>query len=87
MLADCSDDAVCLALPDLLQALVDGVPNPDEDLPRIETIELTEWEPALLTGWRLYRDPDRGEEIATRNAQPKAGFLPALTPLEVLVDA
>ncbi len=86
-LADCSNDTVCLALPELLAAVVNGVPNPDEDLPRLETIELTEWEPALLTGWRLYADANRGEEIATRNGIPKAGFLPALSPLEVLVDA
>lgn len=87
ILADCSDDGVCLTLPELLSAVVQGVPNPRENLPRLETIQLTEWEPALVTGWRLYGDANRGEEIATRNGIPKAGFLPALSPLEVLVDA
>lgn len=85
VLANCSNDEVCLALPELLAATAEGVPNPNEDLPRLETLTLIEWEPSLVTGWRLYADAGSGDEIATRNVVPRAGFLPALTPLEVLV--
>lgn len=82
-----SGDRVLGIVPGILQALAEGIPSPDESLPRIREIVLTDWEPALLTAWRLYGDRTRAEEISTRNRLPRAGFVPAAVPLEVLTDA
>ncbi|WP_422491263.1 DNA circularization protein [Endozoicomonas sp. ALE010] len=71
---------------DQLQALRQGLYQtlPDQTLPSVGEYTASATQPALVTAYELYRDPDRGEDIARRNGVAHPGFLPGGQPLEVL---
>lgn len=79
------DDQVAEAVRDLRVAVVESVPDPAVELPELGTYTAAEIEPALVAASRLYDDPDRAQEIATRNGVVHPAFLPAGEPLEVLI--
>jgi len=77
---------VYLDLESLRGALVEGVPDPARNLPRLRTLELEQTIPALVLAWRLYGDPTRSDEIATRNRLPYPTFLPGGERIQVVTD-
>ena len=72
------------ALEAIRVVLANQVPRDAANLPNLRTVELPEDLPALVLSYRLYRTPDRDEEIAERNRARYPGFLPPIVPLEVL---
>lgn len=52
---------------------------------RVEVTLLSDL-PSIVLGWRLYADPTRGPELATRNGVRHPAFMPGRTPLEVLSE-
>lgn len=71
---------------DLRAKLIAALPDEAVDLPRLQTITLAKFQPALVVAYDLYEDASRDEEIITRNKVNHAGFVPGGTPLEVLSD-
>jgi prophage DNA circulation protein len=82
-----SSDPVYIALGELRSVLNGSVPPPDEDLPELRSISLSDSEPSLVVAYELYADATRGDEIVRRNSIRHPAFLPAATPLLVLQDA
>ncbi len=78
------DDSVYLALGGLRSVLTGAVPPPDQDLPELRTLILSDTTPALVLGYELYDDAARGDQIVARNRIRHPGFVPAATPLQVL---
>lgn len=85
--AEAGSDEAFQALMDLRTAVCGAVPPPDQDLPELGTVTLAAATPALVVAYELYGDPERDVEILRRNKVRHPGFVPASTPLEVLVDA
>lgn len=65
-------------------ALVGAVPPPDEDLPRLRTLELLKSRPALVVAYELYRDATRDVELSARNLIRNPLRIEGLTSLSVL---
>lgn len=78
-----SDDAFT-ALGNLRAAVALAIPPPDQALAALQELVLERSAPALVVGYDLYGDADRGEEIATRNGVTHPGFMPGGVVLEVL---
>jgi len=85
--AETGSDAAFQALMDLRTAVCSAVPPPDQELPDLGSVTLATATPALVLAYELYGDPARDVEILRRNKVRHPGFVPASTPLEVLVDA
>lgn len=81
-----SDDVVGEAIADLRVAIIDAVPDPAAELPELGRYVPPAIEPAIVVAARLYSDPSRSDEIAMRNRVRHPGFVPASTPLEVLIN-
>lgn len=79
-------DQVFEALGDARRALVEALPPPENSLPHIAVFLPAETVAALLVAYRLYDDVGRESEILERNRIAQPGFVPGLTPLEVLVN-
>lgn len=84
--ATASDEAF-QGLQDLRTAICAAVPPPDQDLPELASVTLAACVPSLVLAYDLYEDAGREAEIVARNRIRHPGFVPAATPLEVLVDA
>lgn len=77
-------DALFQALDGLRATIAAAVPGDDNATPRLFGVTLDAVTPALVLAYRLYADPERGEEIAQRNGVDNPGFLPAAVELQVL---
>lgn len=85
-LADVATDEVYVELQALRAEVVQAVPVPDEDLPRITSIALPDSLPGIVLGYGLYDDAERDSEIVARNRVRHPGFLPSNRKLQVLTD-
>lgn len=79
-----TDDAFP-AFNDLYSALVDSVPGPQSDLPRLQSYTPPAVTPSLVIAQRVYGAVTRETELVARNKVRHPGFVPP-EPLEVLVD-
>lgn len=80
-----ASDAVFPALYDLQAELVEAIPPPDRDLPRLGTVTLARSIPALVLSYRLFGRVDREADIVTRSRARSPLFLPA-GPVPVVID-
>ncbi|ONH52815.1 Mu-like prophage DNA circulation protein [Pseudomonas cedrina] len=81
-----SSDLVYVAVTDLRTAVVQAVPNPEQDLPRLATFSPRQTLPSLLVAYQLYGDASRAEDIVLRNDPRRPGFLIGGQQLEVLAN-
>ncbi|WP_256591260.1 DNA circularization protein [Pseudomonas sp. HMWF006] len=81
-----TDDLVYVALTDLRTAVVQAVPNPDQDLPRLATFSPRQTLPSLVVAYQLYGDAGRADDIVARNDPRRPGFLTGGQVLEVLAN-
>lgn len=79
-----SNDDIFNSLRNIKSEIINSVPPSNQNLPRINYIELTQRENALLTSYRLYGTKDRDIEIAARNNLRHPGFIPARETIEIL---
>jgi len=80
------DDLVYVALTDLRTAVVQAVPDPDQDLPRLAKFSPRQTLPSLVVAYQLYGDAGRADDIVARNDPRRPGFLTGGQSLEVLVN-
>lgn len=78
------NDLVYIALTDLRTAVVQAVPDPDQDLPRLATFSPRKTLPSLVVAYQLYGDAGRADDIVARNDPRRPGFLTGGQALEVL---
>lgn len=81
-----SSDLVYVAVTDLRTAVVQAVPDPEQDLPRLATFSPRQTLPSLLVAYQLYGDASRAEDIVLRNDPRRPGFLIGGQQLEVLAN-
>lgn len=81
-----SSDLVYVAVTDLRTVVVQAVPDPEKDLPRLATFSPRQTLPSLLVAYQLYGDANRAEDIVLRNDPRRPGFLIGGQPLEVLAN-
>lgn len=81
-----SSDLVYVAVTDLRTAVVQAVPDPEQDLPRLATFAPRQTLPSLLVAYQLYGDASRAEDIVMRNDPRRPGFLIGGQKLEVLAN-
>ncbi|VVO19893.1 hypothetical protein PS712_04146 [Pseudomonas fluorescens] len=81
-----NSDLVYIAITDLRTAVVQAVPDPELDLPRLATFSPRQTLPSLVVAYQLYGDASRAEDIVTRNDPRRPGFLTGGQPLEVLAN-
>lgn len=81
-----NSDLVYVALTDLRTAVVQAVPDPDQDLPRLAKFSPRQTLPSLVVAYQLYGDAGRAEDIVTRNDPRRPGFLTGGQQLEVLAN-
>lgn len=82
-----SDDDVYRSLSDARTVLIQAVPPPDKDLPRLMRIDNRQTRPSLVIAYDLYDKLDHEQDIIKRNQVEHPGFIPGGTVLEVLTDA
>lgn len=81
-----TSDPVYIALTDLRTAVVQAVPDPEQDLPRLAKFSPRQTLPSLLVAYQLYGDAGRADDIVARNDPRRPGFLMGGQPLEVLAN-
>lgn len=81
-----NDDLVYVAVTDLRTAVVQAVPDPEQDLPRLATFSPRQTLPSLVVAYQLYGDASRAEDIVVRNDPRRPGFLIGGQQLEVLTN-
>lgn len=81
-----NNDLVYVAVTDLRTAVVQAVPDPDQDLPRLASYSPPQTLPSLLVAYQLYGDAGRADDIVGRNAPRRPGFLTGGQQLEVLAN-
>jgi prophage DNA circulation protein len=81
-----NSDLVYVAVTDLRTAVVQAVPDPEQDLPRLATFAPRQTLPSLVVAYQLYGDASRAEDIVTRNDPRRPGFLTGGKQLEVLAN-
>lgn len=81
---DSGDDVGLEALQAVRTAVLVDLRERGAALAEVRSITLAMPTPAVVLAYRLYADPDRGEEIVARNRLRHPMFLPAAVPLEVL---
>lgn len=79
-----NNDLVYVAVTDLRTAVVQAVPDPEQDLPRLATFAPRQTLPSLVVAYQLYGDASRADDIVTRNDPRRPGFLTGGQQLEVL---
>lgn len=84
---DQAEDLSYQALGGVQAALSSALPLDPGTLPRLRTFELPEASSALVLAYRLFDDPDRADEIVSRNRLPNPLTIPGGTTLEVLSRA
>lgn len=81
---DLGDDVALEALTALRTEVLNDLRVRGAALATVRTLTLASTTPAIVLAYRLYTDPERGEEIVARNGLRHPIFLPAAVPLEVL---
>ncbi|BFT62370.1 DNA circularization N-terminal domain-containing protein [Pseudomonas moorei] len=81
-----NSDLVYVALTDLRTAVVQAVPDPDQDLPRLAKFSPRQTLPSLVVAYQLYGDAGRADDIVARNDPRRPGFLTGGQSLEVLAN-
>lgn len=81
-----NNDLVYVALTDLRTAVVQAVPDPEQDLPRLAKFSPRQTLPSLVVAYQLYGDASRADDIVTRNDPRRPGFLMGGQQLEVLAN-
>ncbi|VVN81146.1 DNA circularization protein [Pseudomonas fluorescens] len=81
-----SNDLVYVAVTDLRTAVVQAVPDPEQDLPRLSKFSPRQTLPSLVVAYQLYGDAGRAEDIVLRNDPRRPGFLIGGQQLEVLAN-
>lgn len=81
---DTAEPALYEVLAGLRTALVNAVPPPDQNLPRVVRLTLKHPESVLELAYRLYDDAARAGEIVDRNRPEFPGSMSALSVVEVL---
>lgn len=81
-----NSDLVYVAVTDLRTAVVQAVPDPEQDLPRLATFSPKQTLPSLVVAYQLYGDASRAEDIVARNDPRRPGFLMGGQQLEVLTN-
>ena len=81
-----SNDLVYVAVTDLRTAVVQAVPDPEQDLPRLAKFSPRQTLPSLVVAYQLYGDASRAEDIVLRNDPRRPGFLIGGQQLEVLAN-
>jgi prophage DNA circulation protein len=81
-----NNDLVYVALTDLRTAVVQAVPDPDQDLPRLAKFSPRQTLPSLVVAYQLYGDAGRADDIVARNDPRRPGFLTGGQSLEVLAN-
>lgn len=84
--AETAPDPVYFALTDLRVAVVNDIQTRAADLARLVQFTPGATAPAIVLAYRLYEDPERADEITTRNKIRHPGFVPGGRALEVLAD-
>ncbi|HLJ64912.1 MAG TPA: DNA circularization N-terminal domain-containing protein [Stellaceae bacterium] len=79
-----SDDGVADSFTALRLALVADITTRAANLPAEQVITLKSSLPALLVAYRLYGDPNQGDDIVARNKIRNPLFVPAGVPMTVL---
>ncbi|WP_055135557.1 DNA circularization protein [Pseudomonas corrugata] len=79
-------DLVYVAVTDLRTAVVQAVPDPEQDLPRLARFAPRQTLPSLVVAYQLYGDAGRAEDIVVRNDPRRPGFLIGGQQLEVLAN-
>lgn len=80
------NDLVYVALTDLRTAVVQAVPDPDQDLPRLAKFSPRQTLPSLVVAYQLYGNAGRADDIVARNEPRRPGFLTGGQSLEVLAN-
>jgi prophage DNA circulation protein len=83
---DAATDDTFQALTDLRASLVRSVPGADSDLPRLQEVTLVSSAPSLVWAHRLYGSIERELDLVSRNHIRNPLFVPAVTPLEALIE-
>lgn len=81
-----NSDLIYVAVTDLRTAVVQAVPDPEQDLPRLATFAPRQTLPSLVVAYQLYGDAGRAEDIVARNDPRRPGFLMGGQQLEVLAN-
>jgi prophage DNA circulation protein len=81
-----NNDLVYVALTDLRTAVVQAVPDPDQDLPHLAAFSPRQTLPSLVVAYQLYGDASRADDIVARNDPRRPGFLTGGQTLEVLAN-
>lgn len=79
-------DLIYVAVTDLRTAVVQAVPDPEQDLPRLARFAPRQTLPSLVVAYQLYGDAGRAEDIVARNDPRRPGFLIGGQQLEVLAN-
>lgn len=80
------DDASYVALAQLRADVVQSLPSPSFQLPRLMHYTPPATTPSLMIAQHLYGDSGRATEIVARNGLAYPGFVPGGTPLQVIAD-
>lgn len=81
-----SSDLVYVAVTGLRTVVVQAVPDPEQDLPRLAAFSPRQTLPSLVVAYHLYGDASRAEDIVLRNDPRRPGFLIGGQQLEVLAN-
>ena len=81
-----ASDLIYVAVTDLRTAVVQAVPDPEQDLPRLAKFAPRQTLPSLVVAYQLYGDAGRAEDIVARNDPRRPGFLIGGQQLEVLAN-
>jgi prophage DNA circulation protein len=82
-----TDDDVYRGFQRLRNDLVKAVPDTNQDLPRIVTIELQAVTPSLVVAYDLYESLNLESDIVSRNGVTHPAFIPAQRDLKVLRES
>lgn len=80
------DDDVAASMQDLRVAIMADLEERSDSLSRLGEVTLSEALPALVLSYDLYGALDQEESILLRNGIDHPGFVPAATPVEVLIN-
>jgi hypothetical protein len=82
-----ANDEAFQAIENLRVALLAAVPDPNQDLSRLVSIDIDDTTPSLVLAWDIYEDLENEADLVSRNALEKPGFIGAGSTLKVLSDA
>lgn len=78
------DDDVFAGFHRMRVEVIKAVPNPNQGLPRIVSVEYTAQLPSLVIAYDIYENLDLEQDIIERNNISNPGFMPAQSPIQVL---